>query len=167
MWSSFPCGHKFLLLGWHFHRPTERNFFSGLEIYFKGLEIYFSALEIYFKATEIVLLRAAKKLMLRGQRFCSAERRKTLGMLFRIKHQAIWREAPGYLWISARLFVDKHQTIWREAPGYLGISARLSVRGAWTNLLCCREFLLEFYLAEREIIRNFVGENAINKSNIT
>ena len=89
MSSSFPRGDNFYSLQRHFRRPTERNFFSGLEIYFKGLEIYFSALEIYFKATEIVLLRAAKKLMLPGQRFCSAERRKTLGMLFRIKHQAI------------------------------------------------------------------------------
>ena len=49
-------------------RATDKNFFSGLEIYFKALEIYFSASEIYFsaseiyfKATEIVLSRAEKK----------------------------------------------------------------------------------------------------------
>ena len=39
---------------------TEKNFFSGLEIYFKGLEIYFSAAEIYFQATEKVFVRAGK-----------------------------------------------------------------------------------------------------------
>ena len=69
MSSSFPCRDNFFSLQRHVRRPTERNFFSGLEIYFKGLEIYFSALEIYFKATEIVLLQAALDYMTFGERF--------------------------------------------------------------------------------------------------
>jgi len=51
---------KIHLEGDIFLRPTDKNFFSGSEIYFKGLEIYFSAFEIYFQALEIVLLQASE-----------------------------------------------------------------------------------------------------------
>ena len=61
--------NKFLASRPQIPNRTEKNFFSGLEIYFKGLEIYFSALEIYFKATEIVLLQAATKYTTFSERF--------------------------------------------------------------------------------------------------
>ena len=52
--------NKFLASRPQIPNRTEKNFFSGLEIYFKGLEIYFSGLEIYFKGLEIVLSQAMK-----------------------------------------------------------------------------------------------------------
>ena len=59
--------NKFLASRPQIPNRTEKNFFSGLEIYFKGLEIYFSAAEIYFQATEIVLSKAATNFTCRGE----------------------------------------------------------------------------------------------------
>ncbi|MBR1498572.1 MAG: hypothetical protein IJ615_02945 [Bacteroidaceae bacterium] len=54
-------GYKFFFPHAQMSRATDKNFFSGLEIYFKALEIYFSGSEIYFQATEIVLSQVGKK----------------------------------------------------------------------------------------------------------
>ena len=57
---SSRLGHNFLSVHTKFPLGSNKNFFSGLEIYFRGLEIDFSGLEIYFKGLEIVLSQAMK-----------------------------------------------------------------------------------------------------------
>ena len=66
--------NKFLASRPQIPNRTEKNFFSGLEIYFKDLEIYFSAAEIYFQATEIVLSQGEGKNIPRGVTFLSPRR---------------------------------------------------------------------------------------------
>ena len=56
--NSSPGAYKTIASDVQTPRPTDKNFFSGTEIYFKGLEIYFKASEIYFQAFEIVLSQA-------------------------------------------------------------------------------------------------------------
>ena len=53
-----------------------------------------------------------------------------------------------------------------RAAGRWRAVGMFSVRAAGTNLLCGRAFLWEFYLVEREIICNFVGENAMFPSKV-
>ena len=56
--NSSPLAYKTIASDVQTSRPTDKNFFSGTEIYFKGLEIYFKASEIHFQAFEIVLSQA-------------------------------------------------------------------------------------------------------------
>ena len=74
---------------------TEKNFFSGLEIYFKGLEIYFSAAEIYFQATEIVLSKAATNFTCRGGGEYTMKRRKTNNETEEKSRQSVGRSATA------------------------------------------------------------------------
>ena len=65
--KSYRYREIFLPLQREILTATDRNFFSGTEIYFKGLEIYFRGFKIYFQAFEIVLLQ-------RERNFCTGRK---------------------------------------------------------------------------------------------